>query len=143
LIVLPDLRDGVNSGKSSAFLWEYFTTKPYVDSGVRPSRCSFSSPLLIAFPKECRFVGSITTPWPCFMLAAPKHVVDTKLDALQKMLSALREACTLFHEIKGMSDIIATKYQLKPEDAKQYGYYYWVRLVFDSLNLSAIGGTRQ
>jgi hypothetical protein len=30
-----DLRDGVNGGKSDAFLWEHFTTKPFVDSGVR------------------------------------------------------------------------------------------------------------
>lgn len=35
------LRDSVNDGTTSAFMWEWFTTKPYVDSG------------------EVRFIGSV------------------------------------------------------------------------------------
>lgn len=35
------LRDSVNEGETSAFLWEWFTTKPYADSG------------------EVRFIGSV------------------------------------------------------------------------------------
>ncbi|WWD00706.1 hypothetical protein V866_007641 [Kwoniella sp. B9012] len=46
------LRDSVNSGETSVFLWEWFTTKPYVDSG------------------EVRFIGSVYTPWPCWHIAA-------------------------------------------------------------------------
>jgi len=64
------LRDGVNSGQTAAFLWEWFTTKPYVDSG------------------ECRFIGNVLTPWPSWAIVArpdtPKdHVKEfiTRLDA--------------------------------------------------------------
>ncbi|WOO85096.1 uncharacterized protein LOC62_06G008595 [Vanrija pseudolonga] len=63
------LRDSVNSGKTSVFLWEWFTTKPFVDSG------------------EVRFIGSVETPWPSWSFAASTkandHAVANFLSALQ------------------------------------------------------------
>ncbi|BEI81260.1 hypothetical protein CcaverHIS002_0204200 [Cutaneotrichosporon cavernicola] len=63
------LRDSVNAGDTSVFLWEWFTTKPYVDSG------------------EVRFIGSVYTPWPCWSIAAApaanKEAVKTFLSKLQ------------------------------------------------------------
>ncbi|KZT52791.1 hypothetical protein CALCODRAFT_475494 [Calocera cornea HHB12733] len=46
------LRDSVNDGSTSCFMWEWFTTKPYRDSG------------------EVRFIGSVPTPWPSWMIAS-------------------------------------------------------------------------
>ncbi|KAI0326923.1 periplasmic binding protein-like II [Cubamyces sp. BRFM 1775] len=46
------LIDSVNDGSTSAFMWEWFTTKPFVDAG------------------ECRFIGSVPTPWPSWLIAA-------------------------------------------------------------------------
>ncbi|KAF8959505.1 hypothetical protein BDZ97DRAFT_1837445 [Flammula alnicola] len=40
------LINSVNDGTTSAFMWEWFTTKPFVDAG------------------EARFIGSVPTPWP-------------------------------------------------------------------------------
>ncbi|KGB80177.2 hypothetical protein CNBG_6015 [Cryptococcus deuterogattii R265] len=63
------LRDSVNSGETSVFLWEWFTTKPYVDSG------------------EVRFIGSVYSPWPCWHIAAspsvPSSIIKTFLASLQ------------------------------------------------------------
>ncbi|RSH92253.1 hypothetical protein EHS25_008668 [Saitozyma podzolica] len=63
------LRDSVNSGETSCFLWEWFTTKPYVDSG------------------EVRFIGSVYTPWPCWHIAAspsfPTDLLSTFLTSLE------------------------------------------------------------
>ncbi|KZS87769.1 periplasmic binding protein-like II [Sistotremastrum niveocremeum HHB9708] len=42
----------VNDGTTSAFMWEWFTTKPWLDKG------------------EVRFIGSVLTPWPSWMIAA-------------------------------------------------------------------------
>ncbi|AAW45837.2 hypothetical protein CNJ01790 [Cryptococcus deneoformans JEC21] len=55
------LRDSVNSGETSVFLWEWFTTKPYVDSG------------------EVRFIGSVYTPWPCWHIAASPSVPSSTI----------------------------------------------------------------
>jgi ABC-type phosphate/phosphonate transport system substrate-binding protein len=46
------LIDSVNDGSTSAFMWEWFTTKPFMDAG------------------EVRFIGSVPTPWPSWMIAA-------------------------------------------------------------------------
>ncbi|KAH9481584.1 hypothetical protein JR316_0006111 [Psilocybe cubensis] len=46
------LLDSVNDGSTSAFMWEWFTTKPFVDAG------------------EARFIGSVPTPWPSWLIAA-------------------------------------------------------------------------
>ncbi|WWC68068.1 uncharacterized protein I206_101987 [Kwoniella pini CBS 10737] len=63
------LRDSVNSGETSVFLWEWFTTKPYVDSG------------------EVRFIGSVYTPWPCWHIAASPTASS---EIIKKFLSSLQ-----------------------------------------------------
>ncbi|KAF8340517.1 periplasmic binding protein-like II [Cantharellus anzutake] len=42
----------VNDGSTSAFMWEWFTTKPWADRG------------------DVRFIDSVPTPWPSWMIAA-------------------------------------------------------------------------
>ena len=73
------LRDSVNAGEADCFMWETFTTKPFHDSG------------------EVSRAGEITTPWPCFMVAATRAVVGAKLAAVRGALAAVREAAALFH----------------------------------------------
>jgi hypothetical protein len=46
------LIDSVNDGSTSAFMWEWFTTKPFADAD------------------ECRFIGEVPTPWPSWLIAA-------------------------------------------------------------------------
>ncbi|TXT13162.1 hypothetical protein VHUM_01563 [Vanrija humicola] len=68
------LRDAVNSGETSVFLWEWFTTKPYVDSG------------------EVRFIGSVETPWPSWSFAAANKANATKVaDFLSALQPHVRE----------------------------------------------------
>lgn len=49
---IDGLVEAVNDSSCSAFLWEWFTTKPWADRG------------------EVRFIGSVPTPWPSWMIAA-------------------------------------------------------------------------
>lgn len=51
-----NLRNGVNSGEAGFFMWEWFTTKPFADSG------------------EVKFVGNVYTPWPSWSIAARTSV---------------------------------------------------------------------
>jgi hypothetical protein len=51
---IQGLIDSVNDGSSSAFMWEWFTTKPYADAG------------------ECRFV-SLLTYYVALRFASTKH----------------------------------------------------------------------
>lgn len=79
-----NLRDGVNGKEpydTSCFMWEWYTTKPYVDSG------------------EVRFIGNVPTPWPSWTIAAstntalnPKDEVSSILPVfLSKLQDSIRE----------------------------------------------------
>lgn len=58
----------VNEGTTSAFMWEWFTTKPFLDAG------------------EVRFIGSVPTPWPSWLIAARPKVSS---EALKTFLTTL------------------------------------------------------
>lgn len=92
------LRNSVNDGTTDAFMWETFTTKPFHDTG------------------ECARVGDISTPWPCFMLAARQGVVEARLEDLQRMLAVLHTAAKDFHSAPDTVEVVAKRCEQKPED---------------------------
>lgn len=61
------LRESVNSGTTSIFLWEWFTTKPYVDSGEVRFIGHVHSTLHSLFPSPSSFPLSIP------LLSALRH----------------------------------------------------------------------
>ncbi|ESK87255.1 hypothetical protein Moror_5791 [Moniliophthora roreri MCA 2997] len=70
------LINSVNDGTTSVFMWEWFTTKPYLDAG------------------EVRFIGSVPTPWPSWLAAAQPSV---NAGALKTFLSTLSNYVRDFH----------------------------------------------
>lgn len=104
------LRASVNSGATSAFMWETFMTRPYHLKG------------------EVRRVGELTTPWPCFMVASTDACVDAHAVALQRMMAGIREAVGLFMTERDASIArVVSSHGLSPEDAAQW---------FDGVHLS-------
>ncbi|THH12292.1 hypothetical protein EW146_g7754 [Bondarzewia mesenterica] len=65
------LIDSVNDGSTSAFMWEWFTTKPYADAG------------------KVRFIGSVPTPWPSWLIAAHPSPDRAPPEALRTFLHTL------------------------------------------------------
>ncbi|SPO20093.1 uncharacterized protein UTRI_00488_B [Ustilago trichophora] len=66
-----NLRDGVNGKEpydTSCFMWEWYTTKPYADSG------------------EVRFIGNVPTPWPSWTIAASSNTALSSEDAVANIL---------------------------------------------------------
>ncbi|SPO21011.1 uncharacterized protein UTRI_00488 [Ustilago trichophora] len=66
-----NLRDGVNGKQpydTSCFMWEWYTTKPYADSG------------------EVRFIGNVPTPWPSWTIAASSNTALYSEDPVAKIL---------------------------------------------------------
>ncbi|GAA5941312.1 substrate-binding domain-containing protein [Sporobolomyces koalae] len=79
LDTFKNLRDGVNSGKAAAFMWEKFTTRPYLD--------------------EVRFIGVVPTPWHSWaVVASPTTLSSTSplLAVLERFLSNLTESIRTF-----------------------------------------------
>ncbi|OSD06638.1 periplasmic binding protein-like II [Trametes coccinea BRFM310] len=98
------LIDSVNDGSTSAFMWEWFTTKPFVDAG------------------ECRFIGSVPTPWPSWLIAA--HPERAPASALTPFLEALSGHVRAFDapEQRAAADVafIKDKFGYAEEDIKAW-----------------------
>ncbi|KAG6862536.1 hypothetical protein C0995_000084 [Termitomyces sp. Mi166 len=65
------LINSVNEGSTSAFMWEWFTTKPFVDTG------------------EVKFIGSVPTPWPSWLIAAHPSPERAPVDEVRRFLEEL------------------------------------------------------
>lgn len=94
----------VNDGSTSAFMWEWFTTKPWVDSG------------------EVRFIGSVPTPWPSWLIAA--HPERASADALRAFLNTLTTYVRAFDSAEKRSgpnvEFIKEKFGYPEEDIKAW-----------------------
>jgi len=98
------LIDSVNDDTTSAFMWEWFTTKPFVDAG------------------ETRFIGSVPTPWPSWLIAA--HPARASTEALRVFLDTLsgyvREFDSEEKRIKDDVEFIKEKFGYPEEDIKAW-----------------------
>jgi hypothetical protein len=99
------LLDAVNAGTSGAFMWEWFTTKPFADAG------------------ECRFVGSVPTPWPSWLIAAhPARAGTAELRTFLTTLSGyVREFDSAEKREKENVKYIVDTWDYKEEDVKVRG----------------------
>jgi len=89
----------VNDGSTSAFMWEWFTTKPWVLSG------------------EIRFIGSVLTPWPSWLVAAQP---SADAEALKEFLTTLSGYVRSFNSEESRAtknvDFIKAKFGYGEED---------------------------
>ncbi|RDC62640.1 substrate-binding domain-containing protein [Adhaeribacter pallidiroseus] len=96
---LDGARQAFKNNEADAFMWEKFMTKPLVDSG------------------EFRRVGETLTPWPCFVIAVRKEVLQKQQPAIQKVLTIINHTCQRFMTNPQSVDVVVEKFKLQPEDA--------------------------
>ncbi|KAF8071884.1 hypothetical protein FPV67DRAFT_1560629 [Lyophyllum atratum] len=72
------LINSVNDGSTSAFMWEWFTTKPFADAG------------------EVKFIGSVPTPWPSWLIAAHPSSTRAPVDEVRAFLEGLTKYVVAF-----------------------------------------------
>ena len=95
---LTGARKAMAAGEVDVFFWEKFTTKPYVDNG------------------EFRRIGEMTTPWPCFVIAARNERIRRSGKALKAMLEVISKTCADLMKNPDAVPMIAERYHLKEED---------------------------
>ena len=91
-------REFLSKGVADYFLWEKFTTKPFVDNG------------------EFRIVGECPTPWPSFVVAVRGGLLLTHYNEIEQILKIVNESCTEVKDSENSIEEIAECYQLKKED---------------------------
>ncbi|MEK6478705.1 substrate-binding domain-containing protein [Catalinimonas sp. 4WD22] len=92
-------RKALAQEEADAFMWEKFMTKPLVDKG------------------EFRRVGEIDTPWPCFVVAVRNEVLQSKGEAIQKILEVINQYAADFKQRTDALKLISDRFELSEEDA--------------------------
>ncbi|NQX78281.1 substrate-binding domain-containing protein [Gilvibacter sp.] len=85
-------------GIGDYFMWEKFTTKPYVDSGL------------------FRIVGECPTPWPCFVIAVREELLDNQPELVRAILEIINTTTYEFKQIPAIDRMLANRYDQKLED---------------------------
>ena len=88
--------------KADYFMWEHFTTKPIVDSGI------------------FRRIADCPTPWPCFVIAAAESFLNNHKGTLLHILEVINLYTTEFKHIPSIDRTIANKYEQRIEDVREW-----------------------
>jgi ABC-type nitrate/sulfonate/bicarbonate transport system substrate-binding protein len=80
--------------EAQVFLWEKFTTQPYVDQ------------------KKCRRVGEVYTPWPSFVIAARNDIIENHPKELSRVLEIIQKRAIKVKQSENTAEIISWRYNL-------------------------------
>ena len=86
--------------EADGFLWEKFTTKPFVDQG------------------KCRCIGEVVTPWPCFVIAVRTEILEKHTDLIAEMCKIVGNRAKALKDDKESIETFSWRYHLEPEDVK-------------------------
>lgn len=93
---------GLPNGIGDYFMWEKFTTKPYVDNGT------------------FRLIDSCPTPWPCFVVAVRNELLEKDPEIISSILKTINNTTSEFKEIPSIDTMISNRYGQKLEDVQEW-----------------------
>ncbi len=97
--------EALTKGTADYFMWEHFTTKPLVDSGV------------------FRRIESVTTPWPCFVIAVRDDILEQDSEAISTIIKVINKQLKKFetpYKIKDLDTLLATRYEQQLKDIQEW-----------------------
>lgn len=94
--------NGLTKGEADYFMWEKFTTKPYVDDGI------------------FRRIGHCPSPWPCFVIAVREDFIENNEEELNTILDIINQTTAEFKSIPSIDRTIANRYEQELEDVQEW-----------------------
>lgn len=92
------------------FLWEKFTTKPFVDRGI------------------FKRLGEIPTPWPCFVLVANPNILDTNDEIIRDLRDMVYQESKDLLKKTDYPSLLSEKYKIKKGDIEAWlGQTKWAQ----------------
>jgi len=88
----------MNPDHPELFLWEKFTTKPWVDSG------------------EMKRIGEVPSPWPCFVIAVTNDALNQFGEVIFQLRDLVYAESLALKSSKSTLSEISSEYKLNPED---------------------------
>jgi sulfonate transport system substrate-binding protein len=99
--VVGDVYGGLwalNNDEAQGFLWEKYTTQPFVDQG------------------KCKRIGEVLTPWPCFVIAVRNEVLQHEAALLQAILPIVQKKAQELKNSDDAAEVLAWRYALKKDE---------------------------
>ncbi len=103
--VVGDIYGGLwalQNNAAQAFLWEKFTTQPFVEQ------------------RKCRLIDEVVTPWPCFVVAARNEVIQMYSTELQVMCELVNQKAQQIKISSDAVDMISWRYNLDKYHVAQW-----------------------
>ncbi|MEY4286913.1 MAG: hypothetical protein RL511_999 [Bacteroidota bacterium] len=103
--VVGDVYGGLwalNNDEAQGFLWEKYTTQPFVDQG------------------KCKRIGEVYTPWPCFVIAVRNEVLATEKPLLQQLLTIVQARAKQLKQAPDAAEVLAWRYALKKDEVTEW-----------------------
>jgi ABC-type nitrate/sulfonate/bicarbonate transport system substrate-binding protein len=106
--IIKNLNGGIEAlvnNPNMYFLWEHFTTKPYVDNGL------------------LKRIGNIETPWPCFVMAVRNEILENDKEVIQKIIKIINKQLKVFKnplDNPKLIQLFSERYNLKENDIKEW-----------------------
>lgn len=94
--------DFLSAGKGDLFLWEKFTTRPYVDA------------------EKASYHGDLPTPWPCFVVVTRKALDSAQKNTLQQVLDLVFDKANELKAAAESHKTISRRYGLQESNAKEW-----------------------
>jgi len=95
----------LTTNQADYFMWEHFTTKPLVDQGI------------------FRRIDSITTPWPCFVMAVRNEFLEDKSTYIKTVINVINEQLknyTREHHNTALINLFSRRYAQKSIDIEEW-----------------------
>ncbi|MHA7128244.1 type 2 periplasmic-binding domain-containing protein [Algoriphagus namhaensis] len=99
---LPGALNRMKSYNDELFLWEKFTTKPYVDSG------------------QMQRIGEVASPWPCFVMVAKSQYIEKAHPEIKEILQSLYALCEELSRTEETPAEISERYELPLKDVEAW-----------------------
>jgi ABC-type nitrate/sulfonate/bicarbonate transport system substrate-binding protein len=80
--------------EADAFLWEKFTTHPFVEQ------------------KKCKCIGEIVTPWPCFVIAVRNEILENHTEIVKDMCEVVAHRAKQLKVDEQASNTLSWRYHL-------------------------------
>lgn len=113
--------DALKNNEADYFLWEKFTTKPFVDSGV--FRC----------------IGDCPTPWPCFVIAANQRFIEQESELVKTVLEIINTITRDLKNTPHIDETISQRYNLQKNDVQKWlSITEWSQSVIDKKTLKIV-----
>ena len=97
--------DGIwalENNEADYFLWEKYTTQPFVDKG------------------SCQRIGQVNTPWPCFVIACREELLQNDAEVIHQIIAIVKKQAAALSADKQTAEAIAWRYHLSIPEVTQW-----------------------